>query len=106
MEDRRYPRIDIDEPIGIHAGDYYRVEKGRQISEGGLLFESKRPFPEGEAISMTFQLSDKILIKLEGQVSYIIEPVPGKTLTGVRFTGANTDHAKMLVDYFRKRGSC
>lgn len=106
MEDRRYPRVDIDEPIGIHAGDYYRVEKGRQISEGGLLFESKRPFPQGERISMTFQLSDKILMKFEGEVAYIIEPVPGKILNGVRFIGANADHIKMVVEYFRKRGSC
>lgn len=106
MEDRRYPRLDIDEPVGIHAGEYYKVEKGRQFSEGGMLFESDRDFTEGQAIAMTFQLSDTVLIKLNGEVSYTVEPTPGKRLIGVRFLGADNDHVRLLVEYFKKRGTC
>ncbi len=106
MEDRRFPRLDIDEPVGIHAEDYYKVEKGRQFSEGGMLFESDRDFTEGQMIAMTFQLSDTVLIRLEGQIAYTVKPVPGKRLIGVRFLGPDNDHVKILVDYFRKRGTC
>lgn len=106
MEDRRYPRIDIDEPVGIHAGEYYKVEKGRQFSEGGMLFESDRDFSEGQMIAMTFKLSDTVLIRLDGQISYTVKPVPGKRLIGVRFLGPDNDHVKVLLEYFKKRGSC
>lgn len=105
MEDRRFPRIDIDEPVGIHAGDYYKVEKGRQFSEGGMLFESDREFTDGQVISITFQLSDTVLIRLDGQVSYSLRPVPGKKLVGVRFSELQSDHIKLLIDYFKRRGS-
>lgn len=106
MEDRRFPRIDIDEPVGIHVGDYYKVEKGRQFSEGGMLFESDREFADGQLVSITFQLSDTVLIRLDAQVSYSLKPLPGKKMVGVRFMDPYNDHVKLLADYFRKRGSC
>jgi PilZ domain len=106
MEDRRFPRLDIDEPVGIHAGDYYKVEKARQFSEGGMLFESQRDFTEGQLVAMTFQLSDTVLIRLNGEIAYTVQPVSGARLIGVRFVGPDNEHVKILIEYFKKRGSC
>ena len=79
---RRFQRMDIDEPVGVYAGDNYKVEKGRQFSEGGMLFETLREFTQGQHITLTFQLSDTVLVRFEGEVAYIFKPVPGKQMSG------------------------
>jgi hypothetical protein len=105
MPDRKFPRMDIDEPVGVHANDTYRVEKGRQFSEGGMLFESNGDFNEGQHISLTFKLSDTVLIRLDAEIAYVIKESPKVQLIGVRFLEPQTDHIRLLLEYFKKRGT-
>jgi hypothetical protein len=103
MDKRRYERINIDEPVGVHVGENYKVEKARQFSEAGMLFESIRDFTQGQALGLTFQLSDSILIRLDGQVAYIFKPIPGKKLIGVRFLETNPEKVKTLIEFFTQK---
>lgn len=105
LETRRFNRIDLDEPVGVHAGENYRVEKARQLSQGGMLIESNRDFILGQRISVTFQLSDTILVKLEAEVRYTLRPDPNTHMIGVSFLNSDEDQIRILLDYFQKRGS-
>lgn len=106
MESRRaFKRLDIEEPVGIHAADNYRVEKARQFSEGGILFESDRDFRAGQHISLTFQLSDTVLVRLEAEVVHIVVDQPKRKLFGCKFLDPHHEHIGVVYDYFQKRGS-
>lgn len=105
MIKRCFERVDIDEPVGVHVGDNYKVEKGRQISEGGMLFETIREFVQGQSVTFTFQLSDTELLSIEGKVSYVIKPMLGLKLVGVRFNDSSPEVMRGLFDYFYKKFS-
>lgn len=102
---RRFRRLDIDEPVGIHVGDSYKVEKARELSEGGLLFQSNQSFKTGQIITLTFQLSDTILVKLEGEVIHISTPTSEGKVVGVKFQNTDEKQVKLVLDYFSKRGT-
>jgi hypothetical protein len=102
MEKREFIRFNIEEPVGVHAGASYRVEKSRDFSEGGMLFESDRAFTQGDKLSVTFKISDTILFELEATVAHVTKGSSGCGLVGVQFL--DTDHVKILRDYFKNRG--
>lgn len=105
MERREHPRVEVKVPlyIGVASGEIYQKMvpiTSRNISSGGLLFETHRAVPlEAESRVMVSRLGDlPDGAQIEGRVVYCHQdPASGLYQVGIQFTAFISVTREQLV---------
>jgi hypothetical protein len=105
-ERRRYQRINTVNLLSYVSLDEngkpldQGMGKTLNISQGGLLLETKVPINAQYVLIMALDIRDE-LIKIRGQVVYCRETDPRTFHTGVRFKEANERVREIVVELVR-----
>ncbi len=113
MEDLKRRKFDrsrslnlVDYVIIGEDGSHLSRSMGRtrNVSEGGLLLETHRPIPEGQAILITLGLKDDTA-QLQGRIIHQEPPTCSSDETrycaGVKFTAMSNRDVEVLKEYIQ-----
>ncbi|HVK62585.1 MAG TPA: PilZ domain-containing protein [Bdellovibrionales bacterium] len=87
---RRFTRVLADAMVGVQCDGRYRVHPTAEISEGGLLFTSSKPYPVGKSIEMSILLQNERPLLVSGEISYSFKQRDTHHV-GVRFLEPSTE---------------
>lgn len=91
---RRHPRKRFVSQIVYEDGTF--LGSSRDISVGGMFIETKRPFPEGAAFNLQFQLDDGgPVIQVEAEVRYAIRDL----CMGIEFVNLTPEDRARIESY-------
>lgn len=101
---RKYPRVNSINLISTqqvtedHLQEYGYVGATVNLSEGGVLFESKVPFPLLSTLQISLALKDNVL-EVKGRVVRLEERVDGIILVAIHFTDVSPEDKGLLRAY-------
>lgn len=105
IEKRRDPRTLIKIKIDYKTKGAYLYSYSKDLSEGGIFIQTKKPLKVGERVKLKFILPE-LLEKIEtwGEVAWVNEAgTEGLTEgMGVRFVDLDDKRAKLIEDVIQK----
>ena len=105
---RKYPRVNSINLISTQQisedqlQEYGYVGATINLSEGGVLFESKVPFPLLSTVQISFALRDNV-IEIKGRVVRLEENADGVILVAVHFNEISPEDRDMLRAYVEEK---
>jgi hypothetical protein len=106
---RRSPRFEENLLVGVRlelaTGHVRKMLQLKNISETGMLLQTKTPLEEGTTFAFEFGLPDvKRPIRGRGEVVRVVEPGPeGPRGLGVKIVSFEGDSADLLAEYLKVR---
>ena len=86
---RRSPRVEISFPVFVEIGGEIRRHRAANVSEQGMMFLAREPYPVGTPCRVTFVLpftDVEIMARAEVvHVTWVVEPAEGMFRVGLRF---------------------
>lgn len=104
---RRFPRLDSSHLISFthfdesDTPDDVGMGKTLDLSEGGVMIQTHRPFPINTGLEMVIALEER-MITVRGRVVHVRQVEEDLYDVGVCFTEIDDAEKKSLMQFFRK----
>lgn len=96
---RRVPRRTINVSVGVLRQGEYRIERAKQLGEGGMMVSSERALTKGDRLVLTFQVPGGSLVIVTGIVRYVQEHQTPALCYGVEFSNLNFIYKREIRNF-------
>jgi PilZ domain-containing protein len=94
---RKYPRTHFNKEVDYSAKDQFHRDMANDISPGGLMFETRKPFEVGERLTLIIQIKENERpLRIPGEVVRTSDQI-----IGIRFDVNR--HVEASLEYFIER---
>ncbi|MBW2072430.1 MAG: PilZ domain-containing protein [Deltaproteobacteria bacterium] len=103
-EQRRYPRAVVSLSVEFCHQDNKEKARALNLSESGMLIETKSPAPLAERVTVAFKISEEQEpVEVDGEVVWVNKYSANYPFgMAVKFQGLQNDTQEMIRDYVNK----